>query len=153
MTKERERDEMSLRLTQTDEKRFSNTKKVTSEKYLISKIPIPRWDIYTAVGVVSLPAELIRAKWKSKMKNFAPLGFLLLLITFCHGRVLNSLQTEASHWRKLPCPNPEDILPCTCTVDEDSRMDLDCSRVASEEELDRVFSSTFRYVPKLHHLW
>ncbi|XP_047472209.1 oplophorus-luciferin 2-monooxygenase non-catalytic subunit-like [Penaeus chinensis] len=79
------------------------------------------------------------------MKKFAPVGFLLLLITFCHGRFPNSLHTEASHWRKLPCPNPEDILPCTCTADQDNRVDLDCSLVASEEELERVFSAIFPF--------
>ncbi|XP_063588961.1 oplophorus-luciferin 2-monooxygenase non-catalytic subunit-like [Penaeus indicus] len=79
------------------------------------------------------------------MKTFAPVGFLLLLIPFCHGRILNSLHTEASQWRKLPCPNPDDILPCICTADEDNQMDLDCSRVASEDELERVFSSTFPF--------
>lgn len=91
------------------------------------------------------PSTIWACSRKVNMKKFAHLGLLSLLITFCHGRFLNSLQPDGSHWRKLPCPNPEDILPCTCTADEDNAMDLDCSRVASEDELERVFLSTFPF--------
>nr|XP_027212559.1 oplophorus-luciferin 2-monooxygenase non-catalytic subunit-like [Penaeus vannamei] len=86
---------------------------------------------------VPLPSGLVRASRKVNMKKFAHLGLLSLLITFCHGRFLT--------FPKLPCPNPEDILPCTCTGDENGTMDMDCSHVVSEDELERVFSSFFPY--------
>ncbi|ROT76406.1 Oplophorus-luciferin 2-monooxygenase non-catalytic subunit [Penaeus vannamei] len=86
---------------------------------------------------VSLPPGLVRASRKVNMKKFAHLGLLSLLITFCHGRFLT--------FPKLPCPIPEDILPCTCTGDENGTMDMDCSHVVSEDELERVFSSFFPY--------
>ncbi|XP_037794357.1 oplophorus-luciferin 2-monooxygenase non-catalytic subunit-like [Penaeus monodon] len=79
---------------------------------------------------------------------------LLLLVTFCQGsdvaglktpRFRNRAEESGSIFRKLPCPNPEDIFPCTCTADEDNRMDMDCSYIEGEEQLERVFSSTFPF--------
>ncbi|XP_063588970.1 oplophorus-luciferin 2-monooxygenase non-catalytic subunit-like [Penaeus indicus] len=77
---------------------------------------------------------------------------LLLLVTFCQGgdgaglkASRNPIEKGESIFRKLPCPNPEDIFPCTCTADESNRMDMDCSHVESEEQLERVFSSTFPF--------
>ncbi|XP_047471334.1 oplophorus-luciferin 2-monooxygenase non-catalytic subunit-like [Penaeus chinensis] len=79
---------------------------------------------------------------------------LLLLVTFCQGgdgaglensRFRNPTEKSEKNFRKLPCPNPEDIFPCTCTADESNRMDMDCSHIESEEQLERVFSSTFPF--------
>ncbi|XP_063591339.1 oplophorus-luciferin 2-monooxygenase non-catalytic subunit-like [Penaeus indicus] len=83
------------------------------------------------------------------------LALLLSLITFCQGGDAGTPSlprfpdlpdvAKGMEFRKLPCPNPEDILPCTCTATESSEMDMDCSHVESEEQLERVFSATFPF--------
>ncbi|XP_018028185.1 oplophorus-luciferin 2-monooxygenase non-catalytic subunit [Hyalella azteca] len=46
----------------------------------------------------------------------------------------------------FPCPNPVDIAPCICTVNEiEVYMDMDCSGIVSNEDLRRVFSSTMPF--------
>lgn len=53
--------------------------------------------------------------------------------------------------RLLPCPDPEDIYPCVCTVDSLHNMDMDCSLVESEDQLARIFSSNIP-IPKFRRL-
>lgn len=43
----------------------------------------------------------------------------------------------------LPCPNPQDILPCVCSGEDQYSMDMDCSQVENEDQLARVFSANF----------
>ncbi|CAL4063098.1 unnamed protein product, partial [Meganyctiphanes norvegica] len=46
----------------------------------------------------------------------------------------------------LPCPSPEDIAPCTCTVSSIGQsLTLVCNDVAGDEELEQVFHATFPY--------
>ncbi|XP_047472663.1 oplophorus-luciferin 2-monooxygenase non-catalytic subunit-like [Penaeus chinensis] len=78
------------------------------------------------------------------------LGVATFLLIICEVRGalgtnnVTSVQ-ENRHARVLPCPIPEDILPCTCSVDVDGAIDMDCSHVASEEQLARVFSATIPF--------
>ncbi|XP_063587897.1 oplophorus-luciferin 2-monooxygenase non-catalytic subunit-like [Penaeus indicus] len=47
---------------------------------------------------------------------------------------------RAKHPRQSTCPNPEDILPCECTFDDQlGAMDMNCSGVLDEEQLRQVF--------------
>ncbi|XP_071528341.1 oplophorus-luciferin 2-monooxygenase non-catalytic subunit-like [Panulirus ornatus] len=45
----------------------------------------------------------------------------------------------------LPCPDPQSILPCVCTVLPDFSMDMNCSDVESGDDLARVFSLEFPF--------
>jgi len=47
--------------------------------------------------------------------------------------------------RVIPCPHPQDIFPCVCSVHEANVMDMDCSEVENEDQLARVFSATFPF--------
>ncbi|XP_047485653.1 oplophorus-luciferin 2-monooxygenase non-catalytic subunit-like [Penaeus chinensis] len=53
--------------------------------------------------------------------------------------------------RALPCPDPADIFPCVCTTGSENHMTMDCSDLASEDELARVFSSNLPFT-KFHLL-
>ncbi|XP_063614449.1 oplophorus-luciferin 2-monooxygenase non-catalytic subunit-like [Penaeus indicus] len=64
--------------------------------------------------------------------------FALSALRFCEGAANNGL-------RALPCPDPEDIFPCVCTTGSENHMTMDCSDVASEDELARVFSSSLPF--------
>nr|XP_027212565.1 oplophorus-luciferin 2-monooxygenase non-catalytic subunit-like [Penaeus vannamei] len=79
------------------------------------------------------------------MSRWGILALLLSLITICQGGDGGTPSHGFHGFRDLPCPNAEDILPCTCNADENSRMDMDCSHVESEEQLERVFSATFPF--------
>lgn len=70
--------------------------------------------------------------------------FALFALRSCEGAANSAL-------RALPCPDPEDIYPCVCTVDPEKHMTMDCSHVASEDELARVFSSNLPFT-KFHLL-
>ncbi|XP_068241563.1 oplophorus-luciferin 2-monooxygenase non-catalytic subunit-like [Palaemon carinicauda] len=45
----------------------------------------------------------------------------------------------------IPCPYPGDIEPCICTVNDDYSMDMDCSKIRSEEDLQHAFSKKFPF--------
>lgn len=81
-------------------------------------------------------------------KKLLAVAFSLLI--FCEARrvlgtdEIPSVQ-ESRHARALPCPIPEDILPCTCSEDVDGAIDMDCSHVESEEQLARVFTATIPF--------
>ncbi|ROT75235.1 Oplophorus-luciferin 2-monooxygenase non-catalytic subunit [Penaeus vannamei] len=70
--------------------------------------------------------------------------FALVVLRSCEGAANNALGA-------LPCPDPEDIYPCVCTVGTENHMTMDCSHVASEDELARVFSSNLPFT-KFHRL-
>ncbi|CAL4061982.1 unnamed protein product [Meganyctiphanes norvegica] len=43
-----------------------------------------------------------------------------------------------------PCPDAEDIAPCVCTYDSERNVvDLDCSKVESEDQLKQIFEADF----------
>ncbi|CAL4061229.1 unnamed protein product, partial [Meganyctiphanes norvegica] len=45
-----------------------------------------------------------------------------------------------------PCPNADDIAPCVCSYNKDTKlMDMDCSLVTSEAELATVFAADFPF--------
>ncbi|KAG7162026.1 oplophorus-luciferin 2-monooxygenase non-catalytic subunit-like [Homarus americanus] len=45
-----------------------------------------------------------------------------------------------------PCPEPEDILPCVCTKDEQAEhIDMDCSNVQSSQQLRDAFHATIPF--------
>lgn len=81
-------------------------------------------------------------------KKLLAVAFFLLI--FCEARrvlgtdEIPSVQ-ESRHARALPCPIPEDILPCACSEDVDGAIDMDCSHVESEEQLARVFTATIPF--------
>ena len=45
--------------------------------------------------------------------------------------------------RVFPCPEAADIAPCVCTVDVNSSLNMDCSAITSNEDLNTVFLSDF----------
>lgn len=47
--------------------------------------------------------------------------------------------------RNIPCPNTADIAPCVCTVMQDNSIEMDCSDVSNEDELERVFRAEFPF--------
>ena len=53
------------------------------------------------------------------------------------------LQSIGSSEKEFPCPNATAIQPCICTVDSSSRLNLDCSRVWDDDELNAVFLNHF----------
>ncbi|XP_037793527.1 oplophorus-luciferin 2-monooxygenase non-catalytic subunit-like [Penaeus monodon] len=80
----------------------------------------------------------------------AGLHRLLALLALALGSVAVSVaedKAKDAELRSLPCPDPQDISPCVCTVDEQHNMKLDCSQVESEDQLAQVFSS---YIPFTH---
>lgn len=47
-----------------------------------------------------------------------------------------------SYFKDFPCPNAEDIAPCTCTyLEDESVMDMECKHLADEQELYEVFQA------------
>ncbi|XP_047486213.1 oplophorus-luciferin 2-monooxygenase non-catalytic subunit-like [Penaeus chinensis] len=77
----------------------------------------------------------------------AGLHRLLALLALALGSVTVSVAEDGAkdgELRSLPCPDPQDISPCVCTVSEQHKMDIDCSQVESEDQLAQVFSS---YIP------
>ncbi|XP_042871847.1 oplophorus-luciferin 2-monooxygenase non-catalytic subunit-like [Penaeus japonicus] len=71
--------------------------------------------------------------------------FLLLVGVACCDTTINSSTsvTDAAVPYKSPCPEAEDIRPCTCFVRDDLWVDLICRSINEEEELGRIFSATF----------
>lgn len=54
-----------------------------------------------------------------------------------------------AHLKDYPCPEAADIVPCTCMVDVDRNLNMDCSAITSNEELNAVFLSDIP-VPDFH---
>ncbi|XP_063605712.1 oplophorus-luciferin 2-monooxygenase non-catalytic subunit-like [Penaeus indicus] len=80
----------------------------------------------------------------------AGLHRLLALLALALGSVAVSEaedRAKNAELRSLPCPDPQDISPCVCTVDLQHSMDIDCSQVESEDQLAQAFSS---YIPFPH---
>lgn len=78
----------------------------------------------------------------------AGLHRLLALLALAFGSVAVSVaedKAKDAELRSLPCPDPQDISPCVCTVDEQHNMKLDCSQVESEDQLAQVFSSNIPF--------
>ncbi|XP_064085199.1 oplophorus-luciferin 2-monooxygenase non-catalytic subunit-like [Macrobrachium nipponense] len=50
---------------------------------------------------------------------------------------------ESPSTLQTPCPDPQDIDPCTCSITAPWKPDLDCSQVQSSEELRGVFNQSF----------
>ncbi|XP_042859952.1 oplophorus-luciferin 2-monooxygenase non-catalytic subunit-like [Penaeus japonicus] len=70
------------------------------------------------------------------------LALLALAIVSCDSKRAAKKDADL---RVLPCPDPQDISPCICTVDAQHNMDIDCSQVQSEDQLARVFSSNIPF--------
>lgn len=68
-----------------------------------------------------------------------PLGCLIIAL-FVHGS--SSYDRLEFEW---PCPNSEDIAPCNCVVDQSYHFDIDCSEVVSDEDVYRVFETSFPF--------
>jgi len=85
--------------------------------------------------------------------KMAGLHRLLALLALALGTVAVSVadKTKDADLRRLPCPDPQDISPCVCTVDVQRNMDIDCSQVESEDQLAQVFSSNIPF-PKFNKL-
>lgn len=70
---------------------------------------------------------------------------LTTLLVGCLGDTLgrHEAQGNPDSWRRprqSSCPDPEDILPCECTFDDQlGVMDMNCSAVLDEEQLRQVF--------------
>lgn len=47
--------------------------------------------------------------------------------------------------RKLPCPDPDDIRPCICSIGENYAMNMDCSNITSEQQLEEIFHTDFPF--------
>lgn len=58
------------------------------------------------------------------------------------GQVLDGAE-EGPSALQTPCPDPQYIYPCTCSITAPWKPDLDCSQVQSEEELRGVFNRSF----------
>ncbi|CAL4090180.1 unnamed protein product, partial [Meganyctiphanes norvegica] len=74
------------------------------------------------------------------------LAYLIPILAMCYIQGCYGVDSLGAHDgpynRNLPCPNPEDIAPCTCTyVEDDGAMDMDCDNIADEDELYQVFHS------------
>ncbi|XP_063595505.1 oplophorus-luciferin 2-monooxygenase non-catalytic subunit-like [Penaeus indicus] len=85
----------------------------------------------------------------------AGLHRLLALLALALGSVAVSEaedRAKDAELRSLPCPDPQDISPCVCTVDLQHNMDIDCSQVESEDQLAQVFSSNIPF-PTFHKLF
>ncbi|XP_063585680.1 oplophorus-luciferin 2-monooxygenase non-catalytic subunit-like [Penaeus indicus] len=55
------------------------------------------------------------------------------------------LGAEASSKGSWPCPEPEEIAPCTCTADPGGDINMDCSNVQSDEDLSAAFKANFPF--------
>ncbi|CAL4094538.1 unnamed protein product, partial [Meganyctiphanes norvegica] len=51
------------------------------------------------------------------------------------------LEVYSASTAASPCPDPEDISPCTCSIFSETEEHMDCSNVEDETELARVFQS------------
>lgn len=73
---------------------------------------------------------------------------LLLLVVLGIGRSSGHLTPRDSppSYRNWPCPNPDAISPCICTTDADHNLDMDCSAVISNDQLENVFQAPFPYL-------
>ncbi|XP_071551793.1 oplophorus-luciferin 2-monooxygenase non-catalytic subunit-like [Panulirus ornatus] len=71
--------------------------------------------------------------------------FLFILLFSVSVAATVASRTPEEDLLYLPCPNPLDILPCVCSVDNETHMNMDCSDVASEEELAHVFTAYFPF--------
>lgn len=69
-----------------------------------------------------------------------PRFLVLLALSLC-----SCSRAKDADLRSLPCPDPQDISPCICTVDSQHNMDIDCSLVESEDQLARVFSANIPF--------
>lgn len=78
------------------------------------------------------------------MKQTALVTWVGLLCCCFWGVVAAENRTD-DRFRALPCPNPDDIAPCVCTVLPTNGMEMDCSSVASSIELAIVFSAEFPF--------
>ncbi|CAL4236287.1 unnamed protein product [Meganyctiphanes norvegica] len=58
--------------------------------------------------------------------------------------VMEDNKTPDHHGYEPPCPDAGDITPCACTYDSEvNAMDLDCSKVESEDQLRQIFKADF----------
>lgn len=68
---------------------------------------------------------------------------LILLVMFSVGGDAGVTGTIQDPPTTPTCPDPADIKPCNCTLTTDSKLQMDCSHVESDEQLAAVFSATF----------
>ena len=76
---------------------------------------------------------------------FVASSLLLYLATLQEAYAENQSSNQgirSPELKEWPCPNAEDIEPCICTTDDTTyEIFIDCSSVASDDELQRVFSA------------
>ncbi|KAG7168489.1 putative Oplophorus-luciferin 2-monooxygenase non-catalytic subunit-like 19, partial [Homarus americanus] len=70
----------------------------------------------------------------------ALLYLLLLAVTLPTGHSM--YQDDVKAW---PCPNPEELVPCTCYADEDLNLFVDCQDLPNLETLQDVFDEKFPF--------
>ncbi|CAL4124927.1 unnamed protein product, partial [Meganyctiphanes norvegica] len=60
--------------------------------------------------------------------------------------ISRSSSDNISNGSNMTCPDSTDIAPCVCYIDpEDQTLNMDCSKVTSNEELAKVFTAEFPY--------
>ncbi|XP_042223045.1 uncharacterized protein LOC121867251 [Homarus americanus] len=74
------------------------------------------------------------------MNPDALLYLLLLAVTLPTGHSM--YQDDVKAW---PCPNPEELVPCTCYADEDLNLFVDCQDLPNLETLQDVFDEKFPF--------
>ncbi|XP_071524585.1 oplophorus-luciferin 2-monooxygenase non-catalytic subunit-like [Panulirus ornatus] len=69
---------------------------------------------------------------------------LPILLAGFLGFATASLQPPPAEKSAWPCPEPNDIFPCTCS-ESNLHIDLDCSNVADDYQLQKVFQADFPF--------
>ena len=55
--------------------------------------------------------------------------------------VASTVMASGGEGTSLQCPDPEDIAPCSCVVNDDNEMDFECPSEITEEKLAEVFTA------------